>query len=194
MNKAPSPAQVARIAATLTREGLPPGASTRQAFELLELAEHGLVAQSAGASWESGIARCEAMQAARAGGKAAVYGEDVSTRGEPVPFERALDSCMPRMKIVDRMPTFRAWLADAEGLSTIEAGERIAEFRMHGIPRNIYQHFRLTFAGWRKARTSRGRKAAGAAGQAAKQAAEAKAGGKARKRPVSSPSPRKKTS
>lgn len=152
---------VASIAATLTRQGIEPADSVRQAYELLEIAAAGQLSLKASGAWSIGIASVENGKRAFQARMEAQLPNDVSkkdTEGErlrgedgkwlPVPFDEAMAALMPRLKKGERMPRFKNWIKSAEGLSMIEAGERMAELQREGIPGQVFQSARVTFQTW----------------------------------------------
>jgi hypothetical protein len=152
---------VASIAATLAGRDHAPADAVHQAYELLEIAAAGQLSLKASGAWSVGIASVENGKAAFQARIAAQLPDDVSKKdaegnrlrgddGKPlsVPFVEAIAALMPRLKSVDRMPRFKTWLKSVEGLSMIEAGERMTQFQRDGIPSQVFQSARVCLAGW----------------------------------------------
>lgn len=90
----------------------------------------------------------------------------VSANGEvePLPFDDALALLFPRIKVTDRMPRFREWLAAKNESSSIEAGEEIGRLKETGIDQPLFNWCALTMQDWLGKRIAEKRAASGKKG------------------------------
>ena len=116
--QANSAGEIARVAASLMRDGRDEIEATRTALRLFELAHFALSDLRDRGDIESGVARCkeswadhEAIRAAEASIPAYTYKTDQNGNRLPVPFDEGLRVLMPRLKPDDRIKNFRAWIA-----------------------------------------------------------------------------------
>lgn len=168
---------VARVAAALMG-GLMGAANakrvadaTRTAMQLLEAAQYGLQGIYESRTLTDGVDRWDTQQASRAELWKAVDAmppDWPDANAQTIPFDRATELLLPRHKKTDRLPIFRRWLAQVFTMNAIEAGEKVAAFKEHGIPRNCFQWARMTLADWQREQTSKKRGEAGRKGGKAK--------------------------
>jgi len=102
---------------------------------------------------------------------------------QPVPFDVALKAIDPKPgKVANRLPRLRQWLMDKEGLTVIEAGDKIADWKKTGLCFRDFSRAFYSFPKWRKWRTSKERKAAAAKSREAKKGKQGRVKSKTDKR------------
>jgi hypothetical protein len=187
---------VARIAATLVKEGKTMQEATKQAYELLEIAFHCRRSLKDNKNHEAGIedfdqelARFEDLKAMFAAIRDYEYRLGENGERLPVSFDEGLAVLIPhpgvkRHEVTDeRMTRFKAFLTDIsraadpssdEQKRMIEVGERIEQMRRDGIPPDVFERARGDFAYWWKARISEARSVAGKKGAGTKKSTTTK--------------------
>ena len=99
--------------------------------------------------------------------KYAIYDDDHNIL--PIPFDDALKAIDPKPgKAINRLPRFRQWLMDKDKLSSIEAGDKIADWKKTGIYFRDFSRAFNSFPKWRKWRTSENNKLSAAKSREAK--------------------------
>ena len=113
-----SAGEIARVAASLMRDGRDEIEAIRTTLRLFELAHFALSDLRDRGDIESGVARCKqswadhkAIRAVEATIPAYTYKTDQNGNRRPVPFEEGLRVLMPRLRPDDRIKNFQAWIA-----------------------------------------------------------------------------------
>ncbi len=132
--------EIATIAAILMRDGASPIDACRKALELLDIANFAAGAMSAADGFtDAGIDQWAERQVA-------VVQRKILEMKTPkfnfpasglLPWGELEKHLEPREKRVEKIPRFKRWLSRVENIDTLQAGERVAEFKQDGVPEHI---------------------------------------------------------
>jgi hypothetical protein len=176
MNLVPIESVAAIAANLLQRTSVTPAEATSMAFELLEIAaagQRGLVVHS---DWQCGIDELLKRNKAWADWIANNVVPDISQLedGETrkhTPLPDVLKALMPdarSVKTVDHEPRLRRWIMDAHDCDNFRAADILASWKRDGVPKQAFQHLRLTWAKWWRESKSEVRREPGRKGNAAR--------------------------
>lgn len=147
-------ADVAMLASRIMQgnESLTPARATNEAYELLELAAAGQRRLAYDYSWQKGIEELEKLKAARKKHEETRIPDDLEKdeKGRPK-FDDVLKLFMPdgrKVKAVERLPRFRRAVMDFYDCDNFKAGDIIAEWRVSGVPSNVYQLLCMNWNQW----------------------------------------------
>lgn len=171
---------VAAIAANLLqREAITPAEATSRAFELLELAAGGQRSLEDRSEWQSGIDAAEASKAQWIEWQELDKVPDLTSESEEhrstIPLKEVLNALMPdkrKVKETEREPRLRHWIMSARQCDFLQAADVLAEWKRGGVPRQAFQHLRLTFWKWWEDSKSETASRSGKAGAEAKKKAK----------------------